>query len=92
MYFDNNRGYQISVVPKADRRRRQSPPESYVVAEIPKDKVQMKRKFVIGDNKTHGSYYNPPLKEGTTYTIYTGFVSRINETVIAVCLVVWPLS
>ena len=81
IFFQIYRGYQISVVPKANREKRQSSPESHVVAEIPKDEVKMNREFVIGDNKTRGSYHNPPLNEGAMYKIYTGFVSRINETV-----------
>ena len=60
--------------------------ETNVVAEIPQENVKKDPTFVIGDGKMYGSFYNPPLAKGATYTLYTGFVSRINETVISLFL------
>ena len=83
--------YRIGVQRYYDtnRKRRQAAkfdnflqnPGSYIAAEIVKDDVNKDSTFVIGDNKTYGSYHNPPLAEGATYKLYTGFVSRVNETV-----------
>ena len=53
-------------------------PSAYVAAELP---GRLPGKFVVGDNKTYGRYWNPPLQEGAVYEIYVGGVSRINETV-----------
>ena len=53
-------------------------PSAYVAAELP---GRLPEKFVVGDNKTYGGYWNPPLQEGAVYEIYVGAVSRINETV-----------
>ncbi|XP_033636578.1 receptor-type tyrosine-protein phosphatase T-like [Asterias rubens] len=52
-------------------------PSAYVAAELP---GRLPGKFVVGDNKTYGRYWNPPLQEGAVYEIYVGGVSRINET------------
>ncbi|XP_071799479.1 receptor-type tyrosine-protein phosphatase F-like [Asterias amurensis] len=52
-------------------------PSAYVAAELP---GRLPEKFVVGDNKTYGGYWNPPLQEGAVYEIYVGAVSRINET------------
>lgn len=56
--------------------------DSYIAAEIPKTDVKADYTFVIGDGKTYGPYYNPPLVEEATYKIYIGLTSRVNETVI----------
>ena len=58
--------------------------ESYIAAEIPKPDVKADYTFVIGDGETYDSYYNPPLVEEATYTIYIGFISRVNESVIEI--------
>ena len=55
--------------------------ESYIAAELPKDRVNDNPVFVVGDDNAYGSYQNPALVEGNTYTLYTGAVSRTNETV-----------
>ncbi|XP_033636809.1 receptor-type tyrosine-protein phosphatase F-like [Asterias rubens] len=52
-------------------------PSAYVAAELP---GRLPEKFVVGDNKTYGGYWNPPLQEDAVYEIYVGAVSRINET------------
>ncbi|XP_071800003.1 uncharacterized protein [Asterias amurensis] len=52
-------------------------PSAYIAAELP---GRLPGKFVVGDNKTYGRYWNPPLQEGAVYEIYVGAVSRINET------------
>ena len=56
--------------------------ESYIAAEIPQEIIKKDPTYVIGDGKTYGSYNNPPLTEGAIYTLYTAYVSRVNETVI----------
>ncbi len=53
-------------------------PSAYVAAELP---GSLPGKFLVGDNKTYGYYWNPPLQEGAVYKIYVGAVSRINEKV-----------
>ena len=55
--------------------------ELYVAAWIAKDVVNRNPEFLVGDGKTYGMYYNPPLMKGATYILYTAFVSQINETV-----------
>ena len=79
--FWNFRGYQIRVELKPDIQKRQAMPKSYIAAELLKDRVDNNPEFVVGDGTTYGSYNNPALIEGDTYTLYTGTVSRTNETV-----------
>ena len=59
-------------------RQHDEDPSAYIAAELP---GRLPGKFVVGDNKTYGRYWNPPLQEGAVYEIYVGAVSRINETV-----------
>ena len=54
-------------------------PLDYIAAELPK--LDMPNKFVVGDKKIYGSYYNAPLRVGTYYIIRVGSVSKGNETV-----------
>ena len=78
--------YQVRVQKNSRVSRRSTPefrhytenPSAYVAAEL---SGGLPEKFVIGDNKTYGSYFNPPLQEGAAYTIHVGAVSRINATV-----------
>ncbi|XP_033636798.1 receptor-type tyrosine-protein phosphatase delta-like [Asterias rubens] len=57
-------------------RHHDEDPSAYIAAELP---ATLPGKFVVGDNKTYGGYWNPPLQEGAVYEIYVGAVSRINE-------------
>ena len=85
----SNRGYQIGIKLKtnipgeqpAEFTRYVSSPLSYVAAELLKEDIIANPEFVIGDNKTYGSYHNPPLKYTATYLIYVGLISRIDKTV-----------
>ena len=65
--------------------------ESYIAAEIPQAVIKEDPMFVIGDGKIYGSYNNPPLTEGAIYTLYTAYVSRVNETVIfyIAVIIIW---
>ncbi len=56
-------------------------PTKYIAAELSKIQVIRDASFVVGDDKTYGSYYNPPLKEGKSYQLYTAVFSRISDTV-----------
>ncbi|XP_071799478.1 receptor-type tyrosine-protein phosphatase F-like [Asterias amurensis] len=58
-------------------RHHDEDPSAYIAAELP---GRLPGKFVVGDNKIYGGYWNPPLQEGAVYEIYVGAVSRINET------------
>ncbi|XP_071799484.1 receptor-type tyrosine-protein phosphatase mu-like isoform X2 [Asterias amurensis] len=77
--------YQIGVQMTSAVSRRSAPafghyrdnPSAYIAAEL---NDGLPETFVVGDNKEYGSYWNPPLQEGSVYNIYVGAVSRINET------------
>ena len=56
-------------------------PTKYIAAELSKMQVIRDSSFVVGDDKTYGSYYNPSLKEGKSYQLYTAVFSRISDTV-----------
>ncbi|XP_038066685.1 receptor-type tyrosine-protein phosphatase F-like [Patiria miniata] len=53
-------------------------PNDYIAAELPAQNAT--GKFVVGDTKMYGGYFNAPLKTGDKYEIFTGSVSRGNET------------
>ena len=69
---------KISKRSAPDFRHHDEDPSAYIAAELP---GRLPGKFVVGDNKTYGRYWNPPLQEGAVYEIYVGAVSRINEKV-----------
>ncbi|XP_038066666.1 angiopoietin-1 receptor-like [Patiria miniata] len=54
-------------------------PSDYIAAELPKGGVP--DKFVVGDTKMYGGYYNAPLQTGAVYNIRVGSVSKGNESV-----------
>ncbi|XP_038066667.1 angiopoietin-1 receptor-like [Patiria miniata] len=54
-------------------------PNDYIAAELPKGGVF--DKFVVGDTKMYGGYYNAPLQTGAVYNIRVGSVSKGNESV-----------
>ncbi|XP_038066664.1 angiopoietin-1 receptor-like [Patiria miniata] len=54
-------------------------PNDYIAAELPKGGVP--DKFVVGDTKMYGGYYNAPLQTGAVYNIRVGSVSKGNESV-----------
>ncbi|XP_022097192.1 tyrosine-protein kinase receptor Tie-1-like [Acanthaster planci] len=56
----------------------QDSPDDYIAAEFPKGGVP--DRFVVGDAKLYGGYYNAPLQRGAVYNIRVGSVSRGNET------------
>ncbi len=58
-------------------------PSANVAAELP---GSLPERFIVGDNKTYGHYWNPPLQGGAVYEIYVGAVSRVNKTK---AIVVW---
>ncbi|XP_072042257.1 receptor-type tyrosine-protein phosphatase U-like [Amphiura filiformis] len=80
--------YLVGVKLISSKRKRQAgvfdhydkSPTMYVAAELAKSELTDDSSFVIGDNQTYGSYYNPPLQEGQTYQLYTAFASRINDS------------
>ena len=53
--------------------------DHYIAAEL--FKSNLPDKFVVGDEKTYGQFYNAALQTGTEYQIRIGSVSRGNETV-----------
>ncbi|XP_022109752.1 receptor-type tyrosine-protein phosphatase kappa-like isoform X2 [Acanthaster planci] len=53
-------------------------PADYLAAELPSRNAP--NKFVVGDTKLYGVYYNAPLETGAEYEIRTGSVSQGNET------------
>ncbi|XP_038066669.1 angiopoietin-1 receptor-like [Patiria miniata] len=54
-------------------------PNDYIAAELPKGGVP--DKFVVGDTKMYGGYFNAPLQTGAVYNIRVGSVSKGNESV-----------
>ncbi|XP_038066662.1 phosphatidylinositol phosphatase PTPRQ-like [Patiria miniata] len=53
-------------------------PNDYIAAELPKGGVP--DKFVVGDTKMYGGYFNAPLQTGAVYNIRVGSVSKGNES------------
>ncbi|XP_022097194.1 angiopoietin-1 receptor-like isoform X2 [Acanthaster planci] len=53
-------------------------PDDYIAADLLKGGVP--DRFVVGDAKLYGGYYNAPLQRGAVYNIRVGSVSRGNET------------
>ncbi len=82
-------GYLVGVEEIPTKRKRQAndfahydvSPAKYIAAELSEMQIMEDSSFVVGDNQTYGSYYNPPLKEGKSYQLYTAVFSRINDTV-----------
>ncbi|XP_072016801.1 receptor-type tyrosine-protein phosphatase delta-like [Amphiura filiformis] len=66
-------------ISKRGGSRYQDSKDSYVAAEL--DKTSVQDTFVVGDNKTYGGYYNPPLEKGATYNIRQGSVSKSGDQV-----------
>ncbi|XP_038066610.1 receptor-type tyrosine-protein phosphatase F-like [Patiria miniata] len=83
--------YLVKVNKTSSRKRRQSLPVQqedfgsydanpghYWAGEV--NKSEHTGTFEIGDNKTYGGYYNPPLQEGATYEIQTGSSSKTDDS------------
>jgi len=50
----------------------------YVAAEMPRERIIENKRFVVGDNRTYGGYYNSPLKMSNSYIIWFGLVVTID--------------
>ncbi|XP_032875744.1 receptor-type tyrosine-protein phosphatase mu isoform X5 [Amblyraja radiata] len=50
----------------------------YFAAEFPPTALKVAQPFAIGDNKTYGGYWNPPLLPHKSYSIYFQAVSKAN--------------
>ncbi|XP_041359099.1 receptor-type tyrosine-protein phosphatase T-like isoform X2 [Gigantopelta aegis] len=51
---------------------------AYITAQLDRDRVN--GKFVVGDNKTYGGFYNAPLERDQTYNIWFGAFSKVDGT------------
>ncbi|KAK7916071.1 hypothetical protein WMY93_011832 [Mugilogobius chulae] len=50
----------------------------YMAAELPPSSLTMVQPFTVGDNKSYGGFWNPPLSPAKSYSIYFQAVSRSN--------------
>lgn len=58
-------------------------PDKYVAAEWPPE--ELPDKFVVGDKRRYGSYYNAPLREGSTYDVALCSVCRSSKDSATTC-------
>uniref|UniRef100_A0AAQ4RQF3 protein-tyrosine-phosphatase n=1 Tax=Gasterosteus aculeatus aculeatus TaxID=481459 RepID=A0AAQ4RQF3_GASAC len=50
----------------------------YMAAELPPPSLAVVQPFTVGDNKSYGGFWNPPLSPAKSYVIYYQAVSRAN--------------
>ncbi|KAF0034378.1 hypothetical protein F2P81_012136 [Scophthalmus maximus] len=50
----------------------------YVAAELPPSSLTVVQPFTVGDNKSYGGFWNPPLSPAKSYSIYYQAMSRAN--------------
>ena len=50
----------------------------YIALEIPAENVTTNSKFLVGDEKTYGQYFNAKLGRGGTYIIFVRAMSKLN--------------
>lgn len=57
----------------------------YMAAELLPSSLSMVQPFTVGDNKSYGGFWNPPLSPAKSYSIYFQAMSRANG--VSVCAV-----
>ncbi|KAM3877643.1 receptor-type tyrosine-protein phosphatase T [Diretmus argenteus] len=50
----------------------------YIAADLPPSSLTVVQPFTVGDNKSYGGYWNPPLSPAKSYSIYYQAMSRAN--------------
>uniref|UniRef100_A0A665T0S7 protein-tyrosine-phosphatase n=1 Tax=Echeneis naucrates TaxID=173247 RepID=A0A665T0S7_ECHNA len=50
----------------------------YIAAELPPSSLTVMQPFTVGDNKSYGGFWNPPLSPAKSYSIYYQAMSRAN--------------
>ncbi|XP_044077142.1 receptor-type tyrosine-protein phosphatase T isoform X2 [Siniperca chuatsi] len=50
----------------------------YIAAELPPSSLTVVQPFTVGDNKSYGGFWNPPLSPAKSYSIYFQAMSRAN--------------
>uniref|UniRef100_A0A3B4FRL8 protein-tyrosine-phosphatase n=1 Tax=Pundamilia nyererei TaxID=303518 RepID=A0A3B4FRL8_9CICH len=50
----------------------------YIAAELPPSSLTVVQPFTVGDNKSYGGFWNPPLSPAKSYSIYYQAMSRAN--------------
>ncbi|XP_035008837.1 receptor-type tyrosine-protein phosphatase T isoform X11 [Hippoglossus stenolepis] len=50
----------------------------YIAADLPPASVTVVQPFTVGDNKSYGGFWNPPLSPAKSYSIYYQAMSRAN--------------
>nr|XP_029137166.1 receptor-type tyrosine-protein phosphatase T-like [Labrus bergylta] len=50
----------------------------YIAAELPPSSLTVVQPFTVGDNKSYGGFWNPPLSPAKSYVIYYQAMSRAN--------------
>lgn len=50
----------------------------YFAADLPPSSLTVVQPFTVGDNKSYGGFWNPPLSPAKSYSIYYQAMSRAN--------------
>ncbi|MEQ2310538.1 hypothetical protein AMECASPLE_010043, partial [Ameca splendens] len=50
----------------------------YFAADLPPSSLTVVQPFTVGDNKSYGGFWNPPLSPAKSYSIYFQAMSRAN--------------
>uniref|UniRef100_A0A667XN48 protein-tyrosine-phosphatase n=1 Tax=Myripristis murdjan TaxID=586833 RepID=A0A667XN48_9TELE len=50
----------------------------YIAAELPPSSLTVVQPFTVGDNKSYGGFWNPPLSPAKSYSIYYQAMSKAN--------------
>nr|XP_043879634.1 receptor-type tyrosine-protein phosphatase T isoform X8 [Solea senegalensis] len=50
----------------------------YIAADLPPSSLTVVQPFTVGDNKSYGGFWNPPLSPAKSYSIYYQAMSRAN--------------
>ena len=68
----------------------------YIAARFERDKEQVPKKFVLGDEEINGGYKNAPLEPMTNYKVYVRAATEVkgvrNKTTIIWGAIVWATS
>uniref|UniRef100_A0AAX7TGG3 protein-tyrosine-phosphatase n=1 Tax=Astatotilapia calliptera TaxID=8154 RepID=A0AAX7TGG3_ASTCA len=54
----------------------------YIAAELPPSSLTVVQPFTVGDNKSYGGFWNPPLSPAKSYSIYYQAMSRANGVMV----------
>uniref|UniRef100_A0A8C6PP65 protein-tyrosine-phosphatase n=1 Tax=Nothobranchius furzeri TaxID=105023 RepID=A0A8C6PP65_NOTFU len=54
----------------------------YIAAELPPSSLTVVQPFTVGDNKSYGGFWNPPLSPAKSYSIFYQAMSRANGVMV----------